>query len=220
MDIRETVISSLFFHLILLLVVAAVASHTTSGGLQNIVSVDLSREDSKDLSAAGIDTTGKLPAVSSPPSDAEASLPEQAAKNPPEESERIPEPEGKSEAINPPAPTGGFASLEDYHRFVMLHEQIFGQQAGARVNELLSEAFKVNTREFYGGTAIVYLKFGADGRLSHVVVDSASPELKAFLEEVRWDAVPPPATYSLPATGVHLKFTVLEGYLSFNIDTL
>ncbi len=219
MNLKETLISSLFVHLILLLVVAAVASHTTSRGLKNIISVDLTRKDGKDLPAAGIDSAEKPPMASTPPSDAEASRPEQAVKDPPQES-IIPEPERKSETVNPPARSGGFTSLEDYHRFVMLHKQIFSQTAGARVNELLNEAFKVNKRDFYGGTAVVYIKFGPDGKLSDVLVDSASPELKAFLEEIGWDAMPPPAAYSLRSTGMQVQFAVHEGYLSFNINAL
>lgn len=222
MNLKETLISSFFFHLILLLVMAAVASYTTgfSGGLQNIVSVDLTREDSKDLPTAGIDSAEKPPTASTPPSDAEVSLPKQAAKYPPEESEKILEPEKKSEAEKPPAQGGGFTSLEDYHRFVMLHKQIFGQKAGARVNELLGEALKVNKRDFFGGTAVVNLKFGSDGKLSDVLVDSASPGLKAFLEGIGWEAIPTPAVYSLRSTEVRIEFAVLEGYLSFNINTL
>ncbi len=222
MDLKETLISSFFFHLILLLAMAAIASYTAglSGRIQNIVSVDLTREDSKDLAAAGTVSPEKPPAVSTPASDADASLPEQAEKNLLAESGKFQEPEKKSEAENPPAPGGGFASLEDYHRFIMLHKQIFGQQARVRVNELLGEAFKANKREFYGGTAVVYLKFGPDGRLNDVLVDSASPELKAFLEEVGWDAVPAPAAYSLRSTGVQVEFAVHEGYLSFNINAL
>lgn len=221
MNLKETLISSSFFHLILLLVMAAVASTTSfSGGLQNIVSVDLTREDSKDLHTAGIDSAEKPPAASTLPPDADVSLPEQAAKNPPEESEKMPEPEKKSEDKKTPVQGWGFTSLEDYHRFVMFHKQIFGQKARARVNELLGAALEVNEREFFGGTAVVNLKFGSDGKLSDVIVDSASPGLKAFLEEIGWEAIPTPAFYSLQSTGVRIEFAVLEGYLSFNVNTL
>jgi hypothetical protein len=216
MDLKETVISSFFFHLILLLLMAAVASYTTvTAGLQNIT-VDLTGGVSKDQLADSMDSETP-PAVSTPPADAELSSPEEAAKEPPRESEKIPEPEKKAEAENPPAQKEG-VSLEEYHRFIMLHKQIFRQKAGTRLNELLGEAFKVNTREFFGGSAVVYLKFGPDGKLSDVLVDSASPELKAFLEEIGWDAIPPPAVFSLRSTGVKIDFAVLEGYLSFNIN--
>lgn len=221
MNLKETLISSFFFHLILLLVMAAVASTAGfSGGLQNIVSVDLTREDSKDLHAAGIDSAEKPPTASSPASDGDVSLPEQAAKNPPEKSEEMPLPEKKAETEKPQAQAGGFTSLEDYHRFIMFHKQIFRQKARARVNELLGEALKVNEREFFGGTAVVNLRYGSDGKLSDVLVDSASPGLKAFLEEIGWEAIPTPAFYSLQSTGVRIEFAVLEGYLSFNINTL
>ncbi len=221
MNLKETIISSFFFHLILLLVMTAVASTTGfSEGLQNIVSVDLTREESKDLHAAGVHSAEKPPTASTPASDGDVSLPEQAAKNSPEKSEEMPETDKKSETEKPPAQIGGFTSLEDYHRFVMFHKQIFGQKAGARVNELLEEALKVNEREFFGGTAVVNLKYGSDGKLSDVIVDSASPGLKAFLEEIDWEAIPTPAAYSLRSTGVRIEFAVLEGYLSFNINTL
>ena len=110
--------------------------------------------------------------------------------------------------------------MRDYLQFVMLHRNIFRQQAGATVNELLGEALKVNKREFYGGTAVVSLRFGPEGKLTEVLVDSTSPDLKAFLEELRWDSIQSPAKYSLRYTGVQIQFTVLEGYMSFNINPL
>ncbi len=114
----------------------------------------------------------------------------------------------------------GFTSLEAYYEFMALHNQIFRQKAGARLNELVGEALKVNTRVFYGGTATVRLKYGPDGKLSGVLVDSMSPELKAFLEEIGWAAVPAPAAYSLGRSGVQIEFTVLEGYLNFKVNAL
>jgi hypothetical protein len=157
-------------------------------------------------------------------------LSNQAVDSPPEESKETPEPERKDGAITDsakienaekhPAQTGGFTSLEAYYQFIMMHKKIFVQKAGARVNELLGEALKTNKRQFYGGTAIVSLKFGSDGNLSEVLVDSASPELKAFIEEIGWVAVPAPAEYSLGFTGVQVEFTVLEGYMRFKIVAL
>ncbi len=227
-NLRETLISSLFFHLILFFLMAAVASHTTdfSGGFQNIISVDLT----KDLPAARTDSTEKPPVVSIQPSNEKVSLSDQAINNSPEESKEIPEPEKRPDTITdpaqienaekPPVQTRGFTSMEDYYRFIMLHKQIFRQKAGARVNELIGEALKVNKREFFGGTAIVSLKYGPDGKLSGVLVDSASPELRAFFEEIAWGPVPAPAAYSLGYAGVQIEFTVLEGYLSYRIDAL
>jgi len=158
------------------------------------------------------------------------SLPDQAAGNPPKESKQIPEPEKKAEAPpepakieeaeKPPVANERFTSLEAYHQFIMLHKQIFRQQAGVSINELLDRALRVNKREFYGGTAIVSLKFGPDRKLDEVLVNSASPELKAFLEEFSWDAIPAPAAYSLGNSGVQIEFSVLEGYMSFNINAL
>ena len=210
---------------------AVVASYTTgfSRGLQNIVSVDLTMEE-KDMPDAGIDSAVKPPLTSSPLPSEETSLPNQAVNSQPEESKETPEPEKKAEASTdpakienvekPPAQTRGFTSMEAYSQFIMMHKKIFGQKAGATVNELLGEALKVNKRDFYGGTAIVSLKFGSDGSLSEVLVDSASPELKAFLEEISWVAVPAPPQYSLGFTGVQIEFTVLEGYMSFKIAVL
>jgi hypothetical protein len=207
------------------------ASYTTgfSGGRQNVVSVDLTMEE-KDLPDAGIDSTVEPPLTSSPPPSEEVSLSDQAVNSPPEESKETPEPEKKAEAITdpakienaekPPAQTGGFTSMEAYYQFIMVHKKIFGQKARASVNELLGEALKVNKRQFYGGTAVVSLKFGPDGSLSEVLVDSASPELKAFLEEISWVSVPAHAQYSLGFTGMQIEFTVLEGYMNFKIDVL
>jgi outer membrane biosynthesis protein TonB len=224
MDLKESLISSFFFHLILLLFMAAVASFTTglSGSPRNIVPVDLVMEEG--LPDTGTDSAEEPPLTSISPPSEEVSLSKQAV----EESKETPEPEKKAEVIaepakietaeKPPAQTGGFPSMEAYYQFIMMHKKIFGQKAGARVSELLGEALKVNKREFYGGTAIVSLKFGPDGSLSEVHVESASPELKAFFEEIIWSAVPAPAEYSLGFTGVQIEFTVLEGYMSFKID--
>jgi hypothetical protein len=230
MDIRESIISSFFFHLIFILLMAVVASYTAgfSRGYQNAISVDLTMEE-KDLPDAGPDSAVEPPLTSGPPPSEKASLSSKAVDSPPEESKETPVSEKKTETITdpakienaekPPAQTKGFTSMEAYYQFIMMHKKIFGQKAGARVNELLGEALKVNKRQFYGGTAIVSLKFGPDGNLSEVLVDSASPELKAFLEEISWAAVPAPG-YSLGFTGVQIEFTVLEGYMSFKIDTL
>lgn len=231
MNLKESIISSFFFHLILFLLMLAVSSLTTgaSGDLQNIVSVDLI-EGTKDQPDAGTDSADEPPPASSLPSIEEESLSDQAVNIPPEESKETPVPERKVEADTdtakiekterPPAEREGAASLEAYYQFITIHKKIFAQKAGVRVNELLGEAFKVNTRHFYGGTAMVSLKFGPDRKLSEVHVDSESPDLKAFLEEIVWDAVPPPAQYSLRFTAVQIEFTVLEGYMSFRINTL
>lgn len=231
MNLNETIISSFFGHLILLLLMMAVSDYMThvSGGVQNIVSVDLEKDDSYVPPATVPDSEESPPPDSSLPSDEQMSLPDQAAVKPPEESKQIPEPEKKAVSAPEPAKTEeagrpaiplGFTSLEAYHQFIVLHNKIFRQQAGDRVNELLGEAFKVNKREFYGGTAIVSLKFGPDGKLNEVLVDSASPELKAFLEEIGWSSIPAPAAYSLGDAGVRIEFTVLEGSMSYSIYAL
>lgn len=231
MNLKESIISSSFFHLILFLLMAAASSYITGLSMdrQNIVSVDLTREE-KDLPDAGIGSTDEPSLTASPPPSEQGSLSNQAVNSLPEESKETPEPGKKVEASTdstkiknvekPSAQTGGFSSLEAYYQFIMMHKKIFEQKAGARVNELLGEAFKVNKRHFYGGTAMVSLKFGSDGILSEVHVDSASPELKAFFEEISWVAVPAPTQYSPGFTGVQIEFTVLEGYMSFKIDTL
>lgn len=199
---------------------AAASIYTTgfSGGLQNIVSIDLTMEE-KYLPDA---VTDEPPLTSSPPPSEEESLSDQTVSSPPETEKKAEDSADPAKIENdekPPAQTGGFTGMKAYYQFIMLHKKFFGQKAGARVNELLGEALKVNTRQFYGGTAIVSLKFGSDGNLSEVLVDSASPDLKAFLEEISWVAVPAPAQ-SLGFTGVQIEFTVLQGYMSFKIDAL
>jgi hypothetical protein len=225
MELKETIISSFFSHILLLLFMAVVSSYTTglSGSHRNVVSVDLVMEE-KDLP----ESADEPPLTPSPPSSEEVSLPDQTVNKPSEDA--MPEPEKKDEtstelpkieeAEKPPAQTRGFASLEEYYQFIILHKQIFGKKAGDRINELLGEALKVNTRNFYGGTAIVSLKFGPEGKLTEVLVDSASPELKAFFEEIVWDAVPAPTQFSLSFTGIQIEFTVLEGYMSFKLNAL
>lgn len=231
MNLKESLISSSFFHLILFLLVAAASSYTArfSGGFQNIVAVNLTMEE-KDQPAAVIDSTNKPPLTPSPSPIEETSSADQEVSSPPEESKETPQPEERVEAITdsanienaekPPVQTGGFTNMEAYHQFIMVHKKIFDQKAGFKVNELLGEALKVNERQFYGGTGVVSLRFGPDGNLSEVLVDSASPELKAFLEEINWASVPAPARYSLGFTGVQIEFTVLEGYMRFTIGAL
>lgn len=208
----------------------AVSNYTTgfSGGIQKIISLDLAMEESKDQPAAQSDSAEEQPLKSSLPTDDGISLLDQAVSNSPEESIQIPEPEKKVESSadpakiekeeNPSLQKDGFTSLEAYYQFIILHKKIFAQQAGVSVNKLLGEAFKVNKREFYGGTAVVRLTFGLDGKLNEVLVDSASPALKAFLEEIGWDLVPAPAAYSLGYTAVQIEFAVREGFMSFNIN--
>lgn len=215
MNLKETIISSFFFHLSLFLLMIMVSNYTTGlpGGIQKIIPVDLAMEDKKDQPAARSDAADEQLPDSSQPSD--------------EESMKIPESEEKAESTaeptkiekveKPSIQREGFTSLEAYHQYIILHKKIFRQQVGARVNELLGEALKVNKREFYGGTAIVSLMFGPDGTLNEVLVESASPALKAFFEEIDWGGVPAPAAYSLGSAGVQIEFTVLEGYMSFNI---
>ena len=224
MDIKESIISSFFGHLILILLMAAAASYTTGfPGRQNIVSVDLTMEEN-DLPAA---ESYSLPPMSPiQPASEETGASDQAVSSPPEEPTETPGPEEKAEPVTdpaktenaePPAQTGGFTSMEAYNEFLLVHKKVFGQKARASINEILGEALKVNKRHFYGGTAIVSLKFGPNGNLSEVLVDSTSPELKAFFEEISWSAVPSPNVYSLGFTGVQIEFTVLEGAMSFRI---
>jgi hypothetical protein len=223
MDIKETIISSFFFHLILFLLLLAVSHYTTGlpGGMKNIVSVELLKE-SEYQPAARTGDADEQPAETSPPSDDAMILPEESIRRsePEKKAEPAAEPPKVEKAENLSIQKPGFTSLEAYHQFILLHKKIFGQKAGARVNELLGEAFKTNKREFYGGTAVVSLKFGPDRRLNEVLVDSASPALKAFFEEIDWGSVPPPAAYSLGFNGVQIEFTVLEGSMSFKIDAL
>ncbi len=223
MNFNETIISSFFFHLILLLLLVAVSDYMTRvSGEMGIISVDLSREDNHAQPAATKTDEGARP-DSSHPSEGQMRLPEQAS-NPPEVSKPVPEPEKKAAPPVEPAKIGGTEkppmSLEDYHHFIALHNKMFRQQTSARVNELLGEAFKTNTREFFGGTAVVSLKFGPDSKVTEVLVDSASQELKAFFEEIGWGDMPAPASFSLGYAQVKIEFSVLEGYMNFNITPL
>jgi hypothetical protein len=232
MNLKETIISSFFFHLILLLLMIAVSSHTTgfSGAVPNSISVDLTGADNKDLPAAGTDSAEAPPPASTRPADEDAGVSVQTLHKPVEEPAKIPEPEKKADALTEsaksenaeksPARTGGFTSLEAYHQFIMIHKEIFTRKAEAKVKDLIGEALKENTRDFFGGTAVISLKYGADGKLSGVRVDSASPELKAFLEGIDWVDLPAPAAYVPGYTAVQIEFAVLEGYLSFKVRTL
>ncbi|MEW6116042.1 MAG: hypothetical protein AB1553_03975 [Nitrospirota bacterium] len=223
MNLKESIIHSFLFHFILFLFMLAAAGFTTPlpGGLQDIIPVNLTFENTKDLSDSGTDATDKTPLASSLPSGEEVSLPDQAADNTPEEPEKnvedTPEPAKIEKAEQPPAQTQRFMSMEDYYRFIILHNKMFRQMAEARVSNLLGEALKVNTRHFYGGTATVSLTFGPDRKVSEVSVDADSPDLKAFLEEIDWGSVPAPAAFSLRFSGVQIEFTVLEGSMSYRV---
>ncbi len=223
MNLNETILSSFFFHLILLLLMMAVSDYMTRiSGDMGIISVDLSREDSH-ARPESPKTDEDASSDSSRSSESQMSLPDKAA-NPPEEPKPVPEPEKKAAPPMEPAKIEGAErrtmSLEEYHHFIALHNKMFRQQTSARVNELLGEAFKTNTREFFGGTAVVNLKFGPDGKVNEATVDSASPELKAFFEEISWRDMPAPVVFSLGYTGVRIEFSVLEGYMNFNITPL
>ncbi len=231
MDLKETIISSFFFHLVVFLLMVGIASYTAgfSGNLPNIISVDLAAENNSTLPRTTDSANKPVPPPSVPPApDKEASMSDQAVNNPPEEPKKIPEPEDKPAPVAEaprigipeklPDQSKGSDSREAYYQFLVLHRQIFGQKAGATVNTLIGKALEVNTRSFYGGTAVVSLKYGSAGELSEVDVDSASPDLKAFLEEVGWYDVPAPASY-LGHT-VQIEFTVLEGSMSFRVDIL
>jgi hypothetical protein len=230
MNLKETIISSFFFHLILLLLMTAISNYTTgfSGGIQKIITLDLAMQDSTEQSAAQSNSEAEQPLESAQPFDDAISLLDQVMSTHPEESVAIPEPQKIVEpaadpmkiekAEKPAIQREGFASLEAYYQFIILHKKIFSQKAGARVNELIGEALKDNRREFYGGTAIVTLTFGSDGQLNEVKVDSASPPLKDFLDEINWGIIPAPASYSLGFTVVQIQIAVHEGFMRFNIN--
>ena len=226
MNIRETIISSFFIHLILILLAMAAANYRAGlpVDISNLISVDLAPDTVKDKPMIPV------PADAGPSSHEETGVPDQAAAGPSGEATEIPdsreevtsasEPPEADKTEEPPVRKEGAASPEAYHQFILLHKRIFREQTGSRVNELLGAAFRMNKREFYGGTAMVSLKFGPDGKLNEVLVDSSSPELKAFLEEVGWGALTPPSAYLLGNNLVQIEFAVLEGYMSFNIEAL
>ncbi len=231
MDLKETIISSFFGHLILFLLMLGLANFRAgfSGNLPDIISVNLTAEKNNNLSAAAPNSADKPALPSNPKTETKSSMSEQAVSNPPEEeAKEIQEPENKP-APAPDSPkidlpgklpdqSRGSDSAEAYYQFIMVHRQIYAQKEGARVNQLIGEALKVNTQSFYGGTALVSLNYGLGGELDKVDVDSDSPDLKAFLEEVGWYDVPAPAAY-LGRT-VQIQFSVLEGYMSFRTNIL
>lgn len=232
MNIKETIISSFFFHIIQFLLMLAVSYYTTgySGDVRKIITLDLAMKENTEQPEALSNSTVQEPLKSNPSSDEGISLPDQSVNKQPEEPVIIPEPQKQPEAPTDPAKIEkrenlslqkeGFSSMEAYYQFIILHKKIFAQQAEYRVNKLLSEAFKVNTREFFGGTALVRLTFGPEGRVNAVSVDSESPSLKAFFEEISWDLIPPPSAYSLAYTKVLIEFTVHEGFMSFRVNPL
>ncbi len=227
MNLNESIISSFFFHLILFLLVIAAVNFTAGfpGGTGKILPVELTIEKSDDQPSFHIKSEAEPLQDLNQILDEKMNMPDQNKNNPPKEQETLPEPENKAEAraesvLPQPIRTEGFTSPEAYHQFIMLHKKIFSKQAGGRVNELIGEALRVNKGQFYGGTAIVNLKFGTGGKLNEVHVDTASPDLKAFLDEINWVAVPSPAAYSLGYVVVRIEFTIHEGYMSFTISTL
>jgi hypothetical protein len=231
MDLKETIISSFFGHLILFLLMLGLANFRAgfSGNLPDIISINLTAENNKGLPAEKTDSVVKPLSPSSVPADAKTGMADQAVNNEPrEEAPKVPAPETR------PAPAAdlpkidipgklpdqsrGSDSAEAYYQFLMVHRKIYAEKESARVNSLIGEALKVNTRSFYGGTAVVSLNYGSEGELDKVNVDSESPDLKTFLEEVGWYDVPAPASYL--GHMVQIEFTVLEGYLSFRTNIL
>jgi hypothetical protein len=229
MDLRETIISSFFFHLVLFLLMLGLANFRAgfSGSLPDVISVDLTTENSN-IPPATTAAVAKPAPPSSAPAVEETKPPDQAKVNPPEDSKKNPAPEDKpaTAADAPkieipgklPEQSRGSDSREAYYQFLTLHRKIFAQKAGATINELIGKALKVNTREFYGGTAVVSLTYGSEGELDKVDVDSASPDLKAFLEEVGWYDVPAPPAYI--GHTVQIDLTVLEGAMSYRVTIL
>lgn len=235
MDIRESVISSFFFHLILFLLMLAAANYTAGIAIsnRNILMLNLAMPDNREQTVpADLPEKPPLEPDSLPDDNSQSSmsLPELSAVPPAKQPEAAVEPVKKAESPVAPARTEpveqnpirteGFTSPDAYYEFIILHKKIFRKQAELRVNELLGEAFKVNTREFYGGTGVVNLRFGTDRKLKSVTVDSESPALKSFLEEIIWETIPPPAAFSLGNTAVQIEFAVHEGYMSIKINTL
>jgi hypothetical protein len=230
MDLKETIISSFFGHLILFLLMLGLANFRAGfpGNLPDVISVNLTAGNNN--SPAAVPRSAGKPALApGPKAETKANMSDQAVNPPPkEEAKEVPEPESNPAPV-PDSPqidipgklpdqTRGSDSAEAYYQFMMIHRQIYAQKEGARVNQLIGEALRVNTRSFYGGTALVSLTYGSEGELDKVDVDSGSPDLKAFLEEVGWYDVPAPAAY-LGHT-VQIQFTVLEGYLSFSTNIL
>jgi len=230
MNLKESIVSSSFYHLIVFLLIAAASSYTTgfSGNFQNITPVDLTMENN-DLTVAGIDSANELSLTPDPlTSDgADMSIPSMdgPSEEPREKSGAEKDVESSTESAQvqsaeKPVQPGDFASLEAYHQFIMMHKKLFVQKAGDRLNELLGIALEKNTRHFYGGTAIARLKFDPSGNVGEVLVESESPELKAFIEEIGWDSIPGPAEYSLGYGKVQITFMVLEGYMRYAIDAV
>jgi len=232
MDIKETIISSFFFHLILLMLLLTIANYTAglSANSRNMITLDLSNpvvkeqteplpdpanRSSEDLSALPEDKPDGKMSLSDKPV---AGKPKEEAPQPVKKPETAPV---KTETPEPsPIRTEGFSSPEAYYQFILLHKKIFRENAGGRVNQLLGEAFKTNKRVFYGGTAVVNLTFGPAGKVTGVIVDSQSPGLKSFLDEIVWDSIPAPSAYSLGNSRVQIEFSVGEGYMNFNINPL
>jgi len=233
MNLRETTISSFFLHLIIILLsVIAAGKYTAdlSGNLRNVITVDLASDIGKIPSTSAANPTAEHPQASTPTSDEKMNMPDQSAGTPPEETKKLSEPEKEAEpetmpatSENPPeisAQKEGPVNLEAYYQGVEIHKKLFRRQAGATVGELLDEALKVNKREFYGGNGLVTLEYGPDGKVNKVSVDSESPDLKAFLEEIGWGVLPSPSRYSLRNSAVRIEFSVLEGYMTFTLNTL
>lgn len=232
MNIRETIISSCFIHLIIILLAVAAGRYTTdlSGNLKNIISVDLASDISNVLSPSAHDSTAEQVLAPIPTSDTKMTEPDESAVNPPEETKELSEPEKNTEpqpapALSEkpaeiPAQKDGPANIEAYYQFLAVHKTLFRQQASGTVNQLLGEALKVNRREFYGGVGLVTVEYGVDGKVNKVFVDSESPELKAFLEEIGWGVLPSPSRYSLRNSVVRIEFSVLEGSMAFNVNAL
>ena len=231
MNLKETIVSSFFIHLIIILLSVAAGKYTAdlSGNLKNIISVDLASDMGEVPSPPAHYSTAEQAQAPIATSEVKMSTPDQSAANPPEET-KLSEPEKNAEpqitsAISEkpaeiPSQKDGPSNIEAYYQFLAVHKKLFRQQASVTVNGLLGEALKVNRREFYGGVGLVTVEYGVDGKANKVFVDSDSPELKAFLEEIGWGMLPSPSKYSLRNSVVRIEFSVLEGSMAFTVNAL
>jgi hypothetical protein len=91
MNLRETIISSFFTHLIIILILVSAGKYTVdlSGNLKNVISVDLASEIGKVLSTAADDPTAEHLQASRPTSDEKMSMPDQSADTPQEEKSKF-----------------------------------------------------------------------------------------------------------------------------------
>jgi hypothetical protein len=229
MNLRESLISSLFAHTIIFFVLLALAGrHVDLPGGTGAISIHIVSEDKTERTRAPAHNSENTPPKAEPAAAQESR--ETTAAQPVEESEAsLPEKtaDGLPEAEGPPAEApseGGKDSAEGvgdapvsplgYHHYFLFHSEAFFQKAETVLRSSLGAG--ANPKDLgglTGASAEVTLTYDG-GVLREVRVASASPAFRTLVGRMRWNELPSPAQYSLLQRRLAMRIAVDKGGLS------